>query len=217
MLASVCLLGPSAAAQAEGTDKIREHYRDETLPVGEYRDFRLSDLDKLDTIHISVRANASHTFDLYILEEDQYELYAQNQNFDAKLAQEDKRGWYSCSWEQPDYKRYLLVVDNRDNPRSSDAVANTTLVYDLRLEYPWPRTIEDIFNGHIGWEFIIGLAAGMLYVAGIIYVHLELERQLRDPLPWVALAVVCSPLAVVAWRFFGLHQKPPPTRQDRIT
>lgn len=206
---------PTVAADETGNDKIREHYQNEQLAVDGFRAYELHYVDKLDTLRFAIEVRPDVHFDIYILVDTEYNRYVQNQSFDPELALEDRRVTLRDSWEQPDWKRYHLVVDNRNNSRAGEAVANTSLTFDITLGYPWPRTVEDIFNGYIGWDFIIGVILGMLYVAGIVYVYLEVEKHRRDTYPWVALALVCSPLALLAWRIIGIDQKPPPLKDDR--
>ncbi len=209
-----CLLTPTAVAQDTEEGMIREHHYNEQLANDTYQTYALSSfVQRMETIKFSVDINGHAPFDLYILVEEELERYRQNRSFEPEWVIENEYGAHG-SWERPEWDRYYLVIDNRDNLREGDAVPNGTLTYDLHLEYPWERTIRDIFNGHIGWEFIFGLIAGMLYVAGIVYVYLDVERYRRDPVPWVAVALLCWPVALLAWRLLGLTQKPPPLDDD---
>ncbi len=92
--------------------------------------------------------------------------YRRDRNFEADFCSEQTKG-FEKEWRGNDDLDFTLVVDNRDNVRSSDAVPEGPIVFNLKYE-----TVDDFW-------MVLGCltACGIICCAVVVLVFLGDKRR----------------------------------------
>ncbi len=121
-------------------------------------------------------------FDVYILEEGEFEKYDGGEAFTPRISKENisstGRINFSIEWDDPDY---YLVVDNRDNINADDAYANETISVIIKLER---EEKEGLWFFICAGLAIIGIIA---FIVIIIWIRVERKRPQKPYKPFPPL------------------------------
>jgi len=121
--------------------------------------------DPEDTFSIDFSISNGSTADLYIMTKNEYETnYDEGRGFNTTFEQERVDLLNDEKWTRPDDQTYYLVVDNKDNARSSDAVpeGNITDYVNYFNETQVEEFLEDFFDA--GSKVLVACCAVIIIV-----------------------------------------------------
>ena len=109
-------------------------------PVGSY--YYSSYLEKGDEIEAEINVKSGGNIDVYLLYEEQYDYYLEDVN-DSNVftyienASKQNTKQFSYTYEVEYDGKYYIVIDNRDNSQSDDAVPTGNVEVEVRYSRVW--------------------------------------------------------------------------------
>ena len=134
------------STNVEGTS-----YNDIVLEKGYNHEFVLSG-ERYDNWTIDLVVNEGMKIDLYIIRSDEYSNYFSDDPFNVTFVEENISS-LKVTWMQPDNENYSLVIDNKNNSRSSDTLPEGRVSYDL--EYVHSTNLRGLGLGNIFNNMVI--------------------------------------------------------------
>ena len=147
---------------------------------GSHDGFLITDPDiaggfrEYDRIKVEVTVSSGGPVDVYIMSETEYLKYDGGWEFKPDVAKE-KVVHTTFTFENPDGNEYYLVIDNKDNLRSNDAVPTAN------VNYNYTSPIEERHNDVVRMRIWIGggIAAGIVIVISIIVIAIIYKKAKR--------------------------------------
>ncbi|UCG69314.1 MAG: hypothetical protein JSV09_16305 [Thermoplasmata archaeon] len=164
---------------------------DEVIYEDDYEYVLLWALEKDENIEVdvSVDSPAGAKIDVYIISDTEFSDYQTDGVFIPEIQHEDVSS-ASFKFKNPDGGTYYLVIDNKDNSRTSDAVPTGDVTVDYEYDDPFFATIEDLEEaaGFVAFTCIAAIVLGVVIIIMIIVVIIFLvtkkEKPPQQPAPY---------------------------------
>jgi len=124
-----------------------------------------------DTVKVEAKVAHGSRMDIYILEQYDYiDNYSKEKEFSPVFVKE-KKSDVDDTWDQPDDRGYYLIIENKDNPRDSDAVPDGQITVDYSVDNHYEERIVIEFMTCVG--IVIGVS-----VVGVVCIKLYYQRKI---------------------------------------
>lgn len=157
---------------------------DEVIYEGDYEYVWLLGLKKDHNIEVdvSVDSPADAKIDVYIIIDSEFSDYQNDGQFTSEIQHEDVSS-ASFKFKNPDGETYYLVIDNKDNSRSSDAIPTGDVTVDYEYDNPFSATLQDLEEAAeaVAFTCIAAIVLGIVIVVVIIVVIIYLITKKDKP------------------------------------
>lgn len=127
---------------------------------------------KYDRITVEVNITSGGPVDIYLLKESEYKKLEENVSFKASISKEHVNHT-RFKWEKPDDKTYYLVIDNKDNAHTNDAVPISDVTYNYTADIE--ERHNDVIRKHM---VIVGvIIAIVIIIVTIVAIIFIIKRR----------------------------------------
>ncbi len=156
----------------------------EVIYEGDYEWVWLWGLSKDEKLNVDVTVvdPAGAKVDVYILTDTQYTNYQSGSSFTAKVAKEGVSST-DFSFKPSDMATYYLVIDNKDNAKTTDAVPTGDVTVDYEYTDPLSATIGALEEaGETAFMLcILGIVVIVIIVVVVIVVIIKVASKGKQP------------------------------------
>lgn len=200
ILLSLPLFVPSAQGRVIVGERVNEN---------EYDSYLLS-TDSGDSIEIDFVVKSGSRVDVYILSSTQFQNYKDDEYFSPKLTRENvltvekTTHIYSSS-------TYYIIVDNRNNSRSSDALPDGSVTYDLTYD------VDGSSGDDLGalWFMGAGFACCAFWIALFVvqiiiavWVYRDAEERGENGAVWLIVVLIAGIIGLIVYLVVRKDKRP---------
>jgi len=166
-----------------------------------------------DEVTLDFQVTQGGEVDLYFLIHEEYYNYSNNVMFYPDFSWENVTGLEEEFTVDTDYglnhaDEYYIIVDNKDNARSSDAIPDGFVVYDLEYDV-YSEDFPFEFWG-LGFVFCCMIWAGMFVITIIIaiWVYRDAESRGENGVIWLLVVLVGGIIGLIIYLIVRSDKKP---------